>query len=40
MPDNRNDQAQAHLQARDSAEEKIEGPEEQCCQKIGTSTTT
>jgi hypothetical protein len=23
MPDNRNDQARAHLQARDSAEEKI-----------------
>jgi hypothetical protein len=35
MPDNHNDQARAHLQARDSAEELIKKPQGKCCQKSG-----
>jgi hypothetical protein len=39
MPDNRNDQARAHLQAGESAEEMCIKPQVECCQKSGISTT-
>jgi len=40
MPDNRNDQARAHLlQAGESAEEMCIKPQVTCCQKSETSTT-
>jgi hypothetical protein len=39
MPDNRNDQARAHLQAGDSAEEMCIKPQAKCCQKSVPSTT-